>query len=169
VNGDWQSRSREKLVDTQAEIINVLGMDSLTFKSCALIMQDQYGIFLQADKEDRMRILGNILGLGIYSDMEGITKNTMTELNRQIRNVAEETDKLTQEVADEQEVSEKITALEDQSSGIDAIIKDKSDRMDEIKFRLQTKIQARQRAENLRVNINPLPLGKTKSRVILKL
>lgn len=72
VDGEWRNRSKEKQRDTQAEIINTLGMDSLTFKSCALIMQDQYGLFLQAQKEDRMVILGNLLGLGVYEAMNKI-------------------------------------------------------------------------------------------------
>lgn len=72
VNGEWHNRSKEKQRDTQAEIINILGMDSLTFKSCALIMQDQYGLFLQAPKADRMVILGNLLGLGVYEAMHKI-------------------------------------------------------------------------------------------------
>lgn len=72
VDGEWRDRSKEKHKDTQTEIINILGMDSLTFKSCALIMQDQYGLFLQAQKEDRMVILGNLLGLGVYEAMNKI-------------------------------------------------------------------------------------------------
>lgn len=72
VDGEWQNRSKENSRGTQAEIINILGMDSLTFKSCALIMQDQYGLFLQAPKEDRMIVLGNLLGLGVYEAMNKI-------------------------------------------------------------------------------------------------
>lgn len=70
VDGEWLNRSKEKYKDTQTEIINILGMDSLTFKSCALIMQDQYGLFLQTPKEEKMVVLGNLLGLGIYQAME---------------------------------------------------------------------------------------------------
>lgn len=73
VDGEWENRSKERVDDTQEEIINVLGMDCLTFKSCALIMQDQYGLFLQSSKEDRMIILGNLLGLGVYQAMEKIS------------------------------------------------------------------------------------------------
>lgn len=72
-DGDWQDRSMEKIKDTQDEIINILGMDSLTFKACALIMQDQYGLFLQAQKEERMVILGNLLGLGVYEAMNKLS------------------------------------------------------------------------------------------------
>lgn len=65
-SADWMNLSKERIVDTQAEIEKLLGMDSMTFRSCALIMQDQYGLFLQAKKDERITILGNLLGLGIY-------------------------------------------------------------------------------------------------------
>ncbi|MBQ3011609.1 MAG: exonuclease subunit SbcD, partial [Oscillospiraceae bacterium] len=89
VDGEWVDRSAEKMRDTQAEILNAIGMDSLTLKATALIMQDQYGLFLTADKEARMTILGNILGLGAYGDMESIAARRLTETNRGIRNVHE--------------------------------------------------------------------------------
>lgn len=82
VNGEWQDRSQEKFNDTQADIERIIGVDSLTFRSCALIMQDQYGLFLQAKKEDRMVILGNLLGLGIYGAMEDIARDIAVENNR---------------------------------------------------------------------------------------
>ena len=53
-SADWMNLSKERIVDTQAEIEKLLGMDSMTFRSCALIMQDQYGLFLQAKKDERM-------------------------------------------------------------------------------------------------------------------
>ena len=70
VDGEWKDRSRERYNDTQQEILNILGMDSFTFKSCALIMQDQYGLFLQAKPEERVEVLGTLLGLGVYQVME---------------------------------------------------------------------------------------------------
>lgn len=70
IEGEWVNRSKERFKDTQDEITKLVGMDSMTFKSCALIMQDQYGLFLEAPKDARMQILSNILGLGIYGSME---------------------------------------------------------------------------------------------------
>ncbi len=90
VDGDWRDRSREKYKDTQTEIINILGMDSLTFKSCALIMQDQYGLFLQAPKEDRMVILGNLLGLGVYEAMNKIACDRAREFGAKTRELKQE-------------------------------------------------------------------------------
>lgn len=85
VDGDWRDRSKEKQRDTQTEIINILGMDSLTFKSCALIMQDQYGLFLQAPKEDRMVILSNLLGLDVYDAMNKIAGDKAREFGAKAR------------------------------------------------------------------------------------
>jgi len=82
VDGEWQDRSKERANDTQAEIEKLIGVDSITFKSCALIMQDQYGLFLQAKKEDRMVVLGNLLGLGIYEEMGWIAKDKSAEFKR---------------------------------------------------------------------------------------
>lgn len=69
VDGEWESRTLSRAVDTQKAIEQILGMDCMTFKSCALIMQDQYGLFLQADKKERMGILSRLLGLEVYDSM----------------------------------------------------------------------------------------------------
>lgn len=71
-DGAWADRSKERYNDTQQEILNILGMDSFTFRSCALIMQDQYGIFLQAPPEERVEVLSTLLCLGVYQAMERI-------------------------------------------------------------------------------------------------
>ena len=89
-DGEWHDRSMEKYKDTQEEIVNILGMDSLTFKSCALIMQDQYGLFLQAQKEDRMVILGNLLGLGVYEAMNKLSAEKAREFGAKKRDLQQE-------------------------------------------------------------------------------
>lgn len=81
---EWRNLSKERIVDTQAEIEKLLGMDSMTFRSCALIMQDQYGLFLQAKKDERIAILGNLLGLGIYGVMELDSKKKLSEQRKEL-------------------------------------------------------------------------------------
>lgn len=84
ISGEWEDRSKEKIADTQKEIVRILGMDSLTFKACVLIMQDQYGIFLEADKPERITVLSNLLGLGVYGVMEDLAGQQLRELKREI-------------------------------------------------------------------------------------
>lgn len=81
---EWRNISKERIADTQAEIEKLLGMDSMTFRSCALIMQDQYGLFLQAKKDERMTILAKLLGLGIYGVMELDSKKKLSEQRKEL-------------------------------------------------------------------------------------
>lgn len=90
VSGEWVDRSKEKTDDTQKEIINILGMDNLTFKSCALIMQDQYGLFLQTPKAERMIVLGNLLGLGVYQAMEKLAYESKSRYGSQAARIVNE-------------------------------------------------------------------------------
>lgn len=95
----WNDISCQKLVDTQEKIIQLLGMDADTFHSCVLIMQDQYGRFMEAKPEDRMSVLANLLGLGVYEQLEEETKNRLTEVNREIKNLKADMEALEVEVA----------------------------------------------------------------------
>jgi len=90
VAGEWEDRSQEKSNDTQADIERLIGVDSMTFKSCALIMQDQYGLFLQAPKEDRMVILGNLLGLRVYEVMNRIAGDKAREFGARTKELKQE-------------------------------------------------------------------------------
>lgn len=81
----WIDESSQKIVDTQQKIIELLGMDADTFRSCVLIMQDQYGKFMEAKPEERMNVLANLLGLGIYDELEAETKEQLREVNRSLK------------------------------------------------------------------------------------
>lgn len=120
VDGQWENRSCEKIRDTQAAIVSLLGMDSLTFRSCALIMQDQYGIFLQADKEARMSILGNILGLNMYSDMEALAREGLGDQRRAIAQAKDRRLRLQSDLTNTEIPNEQYTALEGRIEALEA-------------------------------------------------
>ena len=115
---EWVNLSKERSLDTQAEIEKVIGMDSLTFRSCALIMQDQYGLFLQAGKNERISILGNLLGLGIYEGMEKDAIGRLREANRELA-IAKNTAALKQKLIDEKGDPEK--ELADVAAALDVL------------------------------------------------
>lgn len=89
-DGSWEDCSKERYNDTQQEILNIIGMDSFTFKSCALIMQDQYGLFLQAKPEERVEVLGTLLGLGVYQAMEKIAYDKARAFGARMRELKQE-------------------------------------------------------------------------------
>lgn len=156
VEGEWVDRSKEKFKDTQQEIINIIGMDSLTLKACALIMQDQYGLFLQADKEARMNILGSILGLGIYGDMEELAANRATDTNRTIRSLADKADTLTAGLPDSEELAAEIEAAEAQRKGLLEQAESKTAEVDTLKVKLNTQFEAAARVMKLNSKITTL-------------
>lgn len=160
VEGEWVDRSKEKFKDTQAEIINIIGMDSLTLKACALIMQDQYGLFLQADKEARMNILGSILGLGIYADMEELAANKATETNRTIRTLEERATTITAGLPDRAELEMQIEAEEESCKAFEEQAAQKTADVDDLKVKLNTQLEAAGRAIKLNSKITSLTAQK---------
>lgn len=156
VEGEWVDRSKEKFKDTQQEIINIIGMDSLTLKACALIMQDQYSLFLQADKEARMNILGSILGLGIYGDMEELAANRATDTNRTIRSLADKADTLTAGLPDSEDLAAEIEAAEAQRKGLLEQAESKTAEVATLKVKLNTQLEAAARVMKLNSKITTL-------------
>lgn len=137
--GEWENYGDTTMKLTQAKIIQVIGMDCQTFCSIALIRQDAYGLFLEADSDRRMEVLSSLLNLGVYGRAEEIAKTKATEQRRKLASL---TDRMS--VLDEQ-----IAAAD----GINAQLKESND---ELTLRqAQTKayegqIQAAEREETLR-------------------
>lgn len=166
IEGEWVDRSCERYRDTQAEIENTIGMDSLTLKACALIMQDQYGLFLQADKEARMNILGSILGLKIYDDMERISGDRLTEANRQIRQL---TDKAADKAASLPNKEELLQSISDAETDIEKrqkAISIRTAETDTLRVKLNTQLEAAGRVIRLEGKIQTLTANKASKEAI---
>lgn len=84
INDTWENRSGTTTRETQEKIETLLGMDCATFQCTALIMQDAYGKFMEAGKEERMGVLANILGLGVYEQLTDLAKTKVSELNKSL-------------------------------------------------------------------------------------
>ena len=156
LDGEWTNRSHERIKDTQNDIVNILGMDSMTFRSCALIMQDQYGLFLQADKEDRMAILGNILGLGIYGDMEQLSRIRATDAGREMAKRKTITETLSRNIADEESLNKQLTTARQNAEQLTSEKKELESTRDEVNAEINRRNESAQRAEALRLDIKAL-------------
>ena len=156
VEGEWQDRSAERYRDTQAIIEHTIGMDSLTLKATGLIMQDQYGLFLQADKTDRMSILGSILGLGIYSGMEDAAADKATAANRELRRIGDAQQEIARSMPDRAAVEKD---LADAAEGRETVLR-RLERKKEIaentRFKLRVASEAAIRAEKIIAEITSL-------------
>ncbi|MEA4901888.1 metallophosphoesterase [Desulfitobacterium sp.] len=91
-SGDWEDCGDSTMKLTQAKIEQTLGMDCQTFCSIALIRQDAYGLFLEADSDRRMEVLSALLNLGVYVRLEELAK---AEASEQRKRIAQTKDRMT--------------------------------------------------------------------------
>lgn len=135
VKDQWADRSGDKTRDTQERIIALLGMDAMTFRCCALIMQDAYGLFMEADKTERMEVLANILGLNIYEQLTELAKSRVTEVNRDL---TKSKDKLV-------ELNEKLKVKPDLEADLAGV----NDELKEVSHDIEVKTAGLKEAEDL--------------------
>ena len=156
VSGEWVDRSKEKTDDTQKEIINILGMDNLTFKSCALIMQDQYGLFLQTPKAERMIVLGNLLGLGVYQAMEKLAYESKSRYGSQAARIVNEINVHSKTISDygnpQESIDEAKQTLDIKLEELERITRER----DSEKVLLMSMQEAQERADKISLSISSL-------------
>jgi len=138
INDEWADRSCTKKDDTQAKIISLMGMDAMTFRSCALIMQDAYGLFLEADREERMLVLGNLLGLSVYEQLAELAKAKVTEVNRSIEKSKMQIMALDEKLKDKAELESNLQAVNIEIEDMKSILQEKEKSLSEIEKTINT-------------------------------
>lgn len=159
-DGNWQDLSKERYNDTQQEILNILGMDSFTFKSCALIMQDQYGLFLQARPEERVEVLGTLLGLGVYQFMERIASDRAKENGAKGRELKREIEIHNGTIAEFGKPDEELEACKTELAGYESGLRTKVAEMDRQKLILADRQAAAERRSKLLASVTALQSKK---------
>ncbi|MFD0868798.1 AAA family ATPase [Paenibacillus residui] len=84
VNGAWESRSAEKITDTEAKIRALLNLDDETFTASSMILQGQANAFTGATAGKRKEILSQILGLNVYEELQERARQRAASLNIEI-------------------------------------------------------------------------------------
>lgn len=153
VDGQWTDRSADKVRDTQVKIVALLGMDALTFRCCGLIMQDAYGLFLEADREDRMSVLGNILGLGVYEQLEKLAKEKVTETNRELEIAKRKLAELDERLKIKPELQKEFTDVDAELVQVTTDIQTKEAELKEVEELVRTLQAKAEKAEELRQQI----------------
>ena len=137
--GEWENESDTTMRLTQERITKTIGLDVQTFCSIALIRQDAYGLFLDADSDRRMEILSSLLNLGIYVRAEELAKDGATEQRRAIAQLTDRMAVLNEQIAAKDGVEAEIADCE-KAMTVNAAQKDA----------LSAQIQAAEREETLR-------------------
>ena len=161
VENEWKDCSKERYNDTQQEILNILGMDSFTFKSCALIMQDQYGLFLQAKPEERVEVLGTLLGLGVYQLMERIASDKAKVNGAKNRDLKQEITIHNVTIAEFGKPDEELEACKTELAEQEARLQAKINERDQKKLILSNQQEAAERRKKALAAVTTLQAKKT--------
>lgn len=159
-DGEWRDCSRERVSDTQQEILNIIGMDSFTFRSCALIMQDQYGLFLQAKPDERVEVLGTLLGLGVYQTMEKIAQEKAGVYGTKNRELKQEMEIHRNTIAGLGSPDEELAACRTQLAGYESSLAAKTAERDRNRLLLANRQEAAERYGKLQAAISMLEAKK---------
>ena len=160
VDGEWKDRSKERHNDTQQEILNILGMNSFTFKSCALIMQDQYGLFLQAKPEERVEVLGTLLGLGVYQIMEKFALDKAKVNGAKSRELKQEIEVHNRTIVEFGKPDEELEMCKTELAGYESSLQAKIAERDQQKLILANQQAAAERRTKLLASITTLQSKK---------
>ena len=160
MEGEWKDCSKERANDTQQEILNIIGMDSFTFKSCALIMQDQYGLFLQAKPEERVEVLGTLLGLGVYQVMERIAQDKAKVYGAKNRELKQEVEIHRSTISGFGNPDEELENCRTELAGYESSLQAKTAERDKNKLLLTNQQEAAERRAKLLASITTLQSKK---------
>lgn len=119
----WENESDTTMRLTQIKIERLLGMDCNTFCSIALIRQDAYGLFLEADSDRRMEVLSALLGLDVYGRMEEGAKACATEQRRKIAATKERIGVLSEQIGQKDELLEEDARLAEKTEELETALK----------------------------------------------
>ncbi len=114
VNGQWESRSAEKIIDTEKVIRNLLNLDDETFTASSMILQGQANAFTGATAGKRKEILSQILGLNVYEQLQEGARQKATLLHIEIEKSKDKILTLNERLAGRLAKEEDLRIAEDQ-------------------------------------------------------
>ncbi len=114
-NGGFKSISADSISQTQQKIINILHMDYATFINSAFLRQGHADEFTRQPPTKRKEVLGNILGLAFYDELEQRAKELAKEQEAEGEQLESALEEISRELAQkptyEAELEQAQTAL----------------------------------------------------------
>jgi exonuclease SbcC len=118
-DGSFKSISADSITQTQQKIIDTLHMDYATFINSAFLRQGHADEFTNQPPTKRKEVLGNILGLSVYDELEEAAKDharqqemEKEQLDRAIEDITNELDKKPVYEAEAQEAEKRLDEVE---------------------------------------------------------
>ncbi|MDR6880397.1 SMC family ATPase [Bacillus sp. 3255] len=174
VRDRWESKSAEKIKDTEAVIRNLLNLDDETFTASSMIMQSKANEFTAKSAGKRKETLQQILGLNVYDRLQDAARQRAAGLNLEIEKAKDKLADFDERLKQKLPKTELLESLNQEAEAMKAFIlaKENELRQQEEKIReLQTKAE---KAAELSMQLNSIskeiaPIDTEKEGLVAKL
>lgn len=141
----FKSLTGNTLEETQRKIIDLLKMDYQTFTNSAFLLQGRADAFTVKDPAERKELLGKILGLGLYDELEEKAKELSRARRGEKQGLETEIASLNREIAlkaqylaSMQSAQQEIPSLESQSREAETTLQSLRSKKEELEHKSQS-------------------------------
>lgn len=138
----FKSLTGNTMTETQRKIIDLLKMDYQTFTNSAFLLQGRADAFTVKDPAERKELLGKILGLGFYDEMEEEAKNLSRARKGEKQRLGADIESMSLEIASKvqyfsemQSTQQELAALEKTIQETEAALQDSRRRNEELEHK----------------------------------
>ena len=139
----------EGINPTQRRINELLSMDYDTFVNSAFIVQGRADEFTQKNARQRKEVLGRILGLGRYDQLQGMARVRYQEHQRQSETLQTRLGELDDELAKRENYESELSAVDDHLALLGHEISSREKAQAELEIQRLELVQIRQRVAGL--------------------
>jgi exonuclease SbcC len=131
----YQSISGNSIRETEAKIVQLLHMNYDTFINSVFILQGRADEFTTRRPTERKRILGEILGLAVFDELEIRAKLHRGALDQEVKGLTQRLDELQHEVARREELATAVDAQQAALAQLHAEIEAGQERFEQLRQR----------------------------------
>ncbi len=153
-NGVFRSISGDNIAATQQKIIQVLRMDYHTFTSASFILQGKADTFTSMKPSERKKILGEILGLSIYRDLEAMAREESNRAGETVSRLDARLNEIDSELSEKEHYQQQQQKLQTLLQQLSEELDVRNAELNQLKNRLYELSQTERRVCELKQQVN---------------
>jgi len=149
----FKSITGNSIAQTQQKITDILHMDYETFINSAFLRQGNADRFTTKRPAERKEVLGNILGLSVYDELEGQAKELAKQQETEKAQLESTIKDISDELAQKPTYQVEFEQAQSELSQIEKITKEKETRLDELRQEKESLERKKVQLDQLEANI----------------
>jgi exonuclease SbcC len=153
-DGGFRSISADSISQTQQKIIDTLHMDYATFINSAFLRQGHADEFTNQPPTRRKEVLGNILGLSLYDQLEEAAKDRARKQETEKERLDRTVEEINNELARKPDYETELKEAEKRLAEVEKLLKEHQTKLNRLRQQRDTLENKRQQLTQLEEHIN---------------